>query len=204
MPCAPLCSTTFSIRSLIKASFSCSASTHTHCGLEYDVIFQAELIVSGVRFFLSGCSRTLLCYTMRPQIPGKALMKSYERLDASWLWREGRREDRERWKMGVKHRGMKWGMWRRGKHREEGRWIEGKKGGFEQRLDILWGPFKPNCWLNSTQFSSATAVQHFNNSHTFYPTWRPWFFLVGNRKCYFILFKTKPLQLLWGEMTGPL
>lgn len=64
---------------------------------------------------LSGCTRTLLCYTMQPRVPGKALMKSYEKLDASWLGREGWREDTERQNMGVKHKrgkegdSMQWG-----------------------------------------------------------------------------------------------
>lgn len=45
----------FLYRALIKGSFSRPASTHTrrHCGPEYDVIFQAELIVSGAQFLLS-------------------------------------------------------------------------------------------------------------------------------------------------------
>lgn len=57
--------------------------------LEYDIIFQAELIVSGAWFSPYGCVRTLLCYTMQPWLPGMALMKTYEELDASWLSREG-------------------------------------------------------------------------------------------------------------------
>lgn len=36
-----------------------------------------------------------------------ALMKSYEKLDASWLRGEGWREDAERWKMEVKQRRVK-------------------------------------------------------------------------------------------------
>lgn len=100
-------SSCFLYEALIKASFSPSAGTqHTHrdFGLEYDVIFQAELIVSGAQFSLSGCCRTLHCYTMQPWMPGNALMKTYEKLDVSWLWREECREDTERWKMGVKQK----------------------------------------------------------------------------------------------------
>lgn len=75
--------------------------------MEYDVIFQAELIVSGAQFFLSGCSRTLLRYAMQPWVPGMALMKNYDKLDASWLSRKGLREDAEGWKMEVKQRRVK-------------------------------------------------------------------------------------------------
>lgn len=67
-----------------SASVALPAPTHTNW-LEYDIIFQAELIVSGARFSLHKCVRTLLCYTMQPWLPGMALMKTYEKLDASWL-----------------------------------------------------------------------------------------------------------------------
>lgn len=88
----------FSIWCPNESSFSHTASTNAQRPrtVEYDVIFQAELIVPGARFSRSGCNRTLLCNTMQPQVPGKALMKSYENLDASWLRRDG-------WKMGTEH-----------------------------------------------------------------------------------------------------
>lgn len=88
-PQAAQCFNLFPIGPKSKSvSVTLPAPTHKNW-LEYDIIFQAELIVSGARFSLYGCVRTLLCYTMQPWLPGMALMKTYEELDASWLSREG-------------------------------------------------------------------------------------------------------------------
>ncbi|KAG7474825.1 hypothetical protein JOB18_017941 [Solea senegalensis] len=81
-------------------------------------------------------SWTLLCYTMPPRVPGKALMKSYEKLDASWLWRErdgGRtrcemEDGSDAWKGDETGMQMDGGEGRRENACSESeRWIGGKK-----------------------------------------------------------------------------
>lgn len=98
---------------------------------------------------LSGCCRTLHCYTMQPWIPGNALMKTYEKLDVSWLWREGCREDTERWKMGVKQKRVRTEAWEEGERehavRQKDGWMEGKLAGVavQGRLNTGWRLCKP-------------------------------------------------------------
>lgn len=114
---------------------------------------------------LSGCCRTLHCYTMQPWIPGNALMKTYEKLDVSWLWREGCREDTERWKMGVKQKRVRSEAWEGGTEhavRQKDGWMEGKLAGVAVRETQYWlKAVQTKSLLKLSGFPSCVHYTHF-------------------------------------------
>lgn len=160
---------------LIKASFSHPAGTHTQrlwTGVWCYFPGWANCLWGSV-LSLSGCSRTSLRYTMQLRVPGKALMKSYEELDASWLWREGWREDTVRWKMGVKPGRVKSEAWEEdgGEERRGGRRhaVRQKDGWKQRKHKRLWGretqhPWKP-LQARSLLLQYTAPLQHVHHTH---------------------------------------